>query len=343
MTTTLRPLDERGTDVLRTIFRFLAIAACAPYLLLKGAWLSGSRLGIPQDSALLSGNEAALHAINALTVLMDAMVIVLALALTMPWGRRLPAWLVLGPLWIGSGLLAPILLAAPLTAVASTFGEGGSSAQRESEPFLEGWVSTVVYGGFTVQALALGTLFVLYVKDRWGTALRGRLVDLRAATDEQLHRALTWVALPVTAVPLAAHLLWALGARAGLPADLADRMDGGLRLTEAVHAGFALCAVAALVLAVYRPRPRARVATVVVLGWCGGSAMSAWSGWWLLMSGTNALGDVEPFDRCVSGTQLITYASQMTAGLLVLTLSVLFAHRHLAPHDVLRPQRVGPP
>lgn len=317
----------------------VAIAACAPYLLLKGVWLAGSRVGIPQDSVLLSGNEAVLHSINGLTMVMDAVVIVLAVALVRPFGRRLPAWLMLGPLWVATGLLTPILVAAPLSGVLAVLDNAPEGSQQESEPFLEGWVSVLVYGGFIVQAVALGALFALYVKDRWGRTLRGRLGALSPPPRTPSALLLTSATLLATAVPLSTHLLWALGSHSGLPSSQAAQMDARMRLVEASYAGFALCAVAAVVLVALRPRPQTRVATVVLLGWVGGSVLTAWGGWSLLMSGSNAINGGLPSEQHVTSAQLLVYAAQMTAGLLVLTVSIRFAHQHLAGREAVAHDR----
>lgn len=332
-----RPLNGHLPDLARQSLCLVVIVACAPYLLLKCAWLAGNQVGIPQGSVLLEGT-AVLYAVNALTLVMDALVIVLALALIRPWGRRIPAWLLLGPLWVGTGLLTPILLGAPLSALASLFEPDGQRGPSDAESFLDGWVSAVVYGGFSVQGLALGLLFFLYAKDRWGAALGGRLADLRtdggaaglAGRRERPSRTLTLVALALTLVPFTLHLLWALGARTALPTDPAKEMDSELRLSEVVHATFALSALVALVAVACLPWRRVRVGTVAALSWCGGSGMTAWGGWWLLMSATNALGVNQPSDQEVWGTHTLAYAAQVIAGLLVLTLSVLFARQHLA-------------
>ncbi|MEV7383034.1 hypothetical protein AB0O10_32615, partial [Streptomyces lydicus] len=69
----------------RTVLRVTTLAACVPYLTLKIAWIAGSRIGIPEGSALRRDGNS-LMALNALTVLMDAAVIALAFLLTRPWG-----------------------------------------------------------------------------------------------------------------------------------------------------------------------------------------------------------------------------------------------------------------
>ena len=61
----------------RRVLRAVAVVACVPYLTLKIAWLGGSRIGIPQGSTLRNDGDS-LMALNGLTVVLDAAVIVLA-------------------------------------------------------------------------------------------------------------------------------------------------------------------------------------------------------------------------------------------------------------------------
>lgn len=155
------------------ILRTVALAACAPYLTLKVVWLAGGHLGIPVHSPLRQDGNS-LMALNGLTVVMDAAVIVLALLLTRPWGRRMPAWLLAVPMWCATGLLTPIVVIFPAQTVASALaGRTGAGPDGGPDALLEPWVWTVVYTGFIVQVLALGTLFVRYARQRWGHLWRG--------------------------------------------------------------------------------------------------------------------------------------------------------------------------
>ncbi|MFX4778103.1 hypothetical protein ABTB39_19705, partial [Acinetobacter baumannii] len=85
----------------------LAIAGTLPYIALKVAWRSGSRIGLEDPDF---GTSTTMQVANALTMGMDVVAVAMALAFVTAWGRRLPPWLVLGPMWVGTGLLAPILV-----------------------------------------------------------------------------------------------------------------------------------------------------------------------------------------------------------------------------------------
>jgi len=80
-----------------------------------------------------------------------------------------PAVLVLIPVWVGTGLLAPIALGVPLGLAAQAIA-GGSPVPAHNG--LHGWVYAVVYGGFAVQAVCLLTAFALYARDRAGPPAR---------------------------------------------------------------------------------------------------------------------------------------------------------------------------
>ena len=166
----------KSAHVSRLVACYGAIAACVPYLTLKIAWLAGSGVGtVGHGTAEMRDTR---HVVgNAVTVAMDLAAVVVALAFTYRWGRRLPAWLVLVPSWVATGLLAPIALGAPLGVLVQGFA-GGSPAAADNG--LRGWVYAIVYGGFTLQAVLLLSAFVLYARNRWAAVFRLRTADLAA-------------------------------------------------------------------------------------------------------------------------------------------------------------------
>lgn len=309
----------------RGVLRAIAVAACLPYLALKAAWLAGSTVGVPDGSVLLE-HRTALTVANGVTFLMDACVIVLALAFTRPWGARLPAWLLAVPAWVATGLLTPIMTGLPVQLLLGALGgssNGSGASDDGSEPFLHAWVYLVVYGGFLVQGLALGALFALYARDRWGRSWRGRMRDLPRTLPGRTGRRTAVAAAVLALPPLTLRLLWACGATTGLAAGrLADRTSS-FRLVEAQHAVFLACAAAAGLLLAF---PRAGALPVKVplfLAWVSSAAAVCWAGWqsvaWLALT--------DAADRPTTAMQL-TYAAQMITGLLVTALAVrLIARR----------------
>ncbi|MEV6107428.1 hypothetical protein AB0M28_22370 [Streptomyces sp. NPDC051940] len=322
-------MDTDTTSPLRRALRAVAIAACVPYLSLKTAWIAGSDLGIPEGSELLE-HRATMAAVNTLTVLMDAAVIVIAFALTRPWGRRAPAWLLLLPLWVATGLLAPIVTGYPLQLVGQLLG-GSKPVADNGDPFLHEWVFGVVYTGFGVQALALGGLFALYARDRWGVLLTGRLRDLPGTVQGLAVRRTFGVVAAVLALLVGGvHAMWAVGADAGLSPYLAGHRTTTFYLNEGLDTLWCLAAAAAAVVVAFPAlRPAARVRTVVALGWTGGATVAAWGGWLLLAS---LLQDSVPGDgKQLSQLMNVAYAGQMITGVLLLLLGAqLLAERAAA-------------
>lgn len=107
-TTALKEQREWQWSTIRRGYGYGAAISVIPYFVLKIAWTLG--LFLPTDQM----GDAGWRAINAATAVIAAIGILLALAFSMPWGTRLPAWLVAIPVWIGTGLLVPLLLLAPV-------------------------------------------------------------------------------------------------------------------------------------------------------------------------------------------------------------------------------------
>lgn len=311
-----------GPGRTRRILRAVAVVSCVPYLALKAAWVAGSHVGIPEGSSLLD-DRLTMAVINGLSMLLDSAVIVLALVLTRPWGLRVPAWLLAFPVWVATGLLAPVMAGFPAQLVVRAFGAGGASpAGREA--FLDAWVFAVVYTGFIAQGLALGGLFVLYARGRWGHVWRGRVWDLPVGAVGPAHRALAVAAAVLALPPLTLHALWACGVSAGLGEGRAADRGGEFHVLEALYVVFLLAAVAGAVLLAFRRGRALPVAVPLSLVWVGSGAVACWGGWLSLAS----LGG--PADLADRPTPLmnLAYAGQMLVGLLVAAIGVYhFAER----------------
>lgn len=324
------PPDNAPADRTAVLLRTAVIIATLPYLLLKGAWLTGSVIGVPEGSVLLDSDRAAvLFGANLLTLLMDLAVVGLAFALTRPWGLRLPAWLLALPLWVATGLLGPIAVAFPLQLLTSPLASGEQAPSAE-EPFLESWVFGVVYGGFVVQAVVLGWLLLRYARQRWGHLLRDRGPWLGAAAGPaERGVALLAAALLVPAVAL--RVLWAAGAELALPAGPAGERTLDFHLANAVFVLFLLTAVAAaLLLAGAADRPWRRISRrgLLLLGWTGGAVVACWGGWTL---GTDLIGGFDG-ERRFPLPLALSYAAQVIAGLLLLAVGARLLSRTPAPH-----------
>ncbi|WP_235783679.1 hypothetical protein [Amycolatopsis orientalis] len=157
------------------------------------------------------------------------------------------------PIWIGTGLLAPIVLDLPVI-VADLM-----KPQPAGTP-LENWVWAVVYGGFAWQGVLLLTAFVLYARDRWWFVVTG---TVRPGTIG-VAGGLGIAAALVTAI---GHTIWAFG-----PGGMAARGQDVVIALLGLLAAVALATVS-----------RGRFWPRLVLVWTGAGAMAG-SGAWGLFS-----------------------------------------------------------
>ncbi|MGP4088377.1 hypothetical protein [Streptomyces sp. KR55] len=318
-----------GADRSRRLLRAVAIVSCVPYLALKVAWIAGSHIGIPQGSSLLE-HRGSMAVANGITVLMDAAVIVLALVLTRPWGLRVPAWLLAFPVWVATGLLAPIMAGFSIQLLADALAGTPGIAPGDSEPFLDAWVFGVVYSGFIVQGLALGALFVLYARDRWGRLWQGRVWELPVGAIGAAQRAVAAAAGVLALLPLAVHVLWACGGTAGLDeARIADRTSS-FPIMEALSAAFLAMAVTGGFLLAFRRGRALPVKLPLALAWVGSAATVCWAAWLSLAPLTDVADGPTPVMN-------LAYAGQMIVGILVACLGVHF----LAERDACRKRRTA--
>ncbi|MGW0477639.1 hypothetical protein [Nonomuraea sp. NPDC003214] len=234
----------------------VAIAAMLPYLTIKILWLTGSSLGVTDPN--LMGTSTMLG-MNALTFGMDAVALVLALAFTMRWGMRLPAWLVLLPLWVGTGLLSVVMLTAPLG-----LGLEGVGVFANGGP-IEPWVYLTVYAGFFGQGAGLLTAFVLYARDRWPALFSTPIGYGPAPATKPFQLVVGWGALLVVALLGGTRIVWALGGGLSAVAAAQGVLKGGL----AIAAGAAL-------LVVVRGSGRRPFWQPLAAGWLGSGAMFGW-------------------------------------------------------------------
>ncbi|MFH8660148.1 hypothetical protein [Streptomyces afghaniensis] len=302
----------------RRLLRAVAVLSCVPYLGLKAAWIAGSHVGIPEGSGLLD-DRVGMAVINGISVLLDSAVIVLALVLTRPWGLRVPAWLLAFPVWVAGGLLAPIMAGFPAQLVVRAFGGGGAKSPGR-DAFLAEWVFAVVYSGFILQGLALGALFVLYARDRWGHLWRGRVWEVPVGVVGPAHRALAVAAAVLAVPPLALHVLWACGGTAGLSEGRAADRGGDFHVLEAVFVVFLLAAVAGGFLLAFRRGRALPVAVPLGLAWVGSGAVACWGGWLSLAS----LGGVEDIADRPTPLMNLVYAGQMLVGFLVAAIGAYY-------------------
>jgi hypothetical protein len=299
------------------------VAACVPYLTIKIAWLSGSTIGWNDPEA---AKGSALYVGNAITMGMDAVAVLVALAFTFRWGLRLPAWLVLTPMWVGVGLLAPIAVAVPVGSLLQTLFS--STPLTASDNPLQGWVYGVVYAGFTAQAVGLTAAFALYARGRWPDVFAARTRDVPKGATHQLQTLFTLAAGAFALVFAAVQFYWAFGGTAGLSAEELDYRGAVQRLADGTMGALALAGAAALGAIVRRTAlgggRSARFAAPLAAVWVGAGATFTWSLFGLI----TMIGDPDFLDSGRASALNLSGLCGVLAGLLMgVTGAVLLAER----------------
>ncbi|TDD38504.1 hypothetical protein E1287_05555 [Actinomadura sp. KC06] len=313
------PVAGAGPGRLRLGVCAATVAACVPYLSLKIAWLSGSTVGWSDAEAAKS---SALYVGNAITMAMDAVAVLVVLAFTFRWGLRVPAWLVLTPMWIGAGLLAPIALAVPLGALLQTLFS--SEPLTASDNAIQGWVYVVVYAGFTLQGLGLLTAFVLYARERWPDVFAVRTQDVAKGATHELQVLLARTAGVFAVVFAAVQFYWAFGGTAGIHGEALDHRGAVQQLADGVMGLMALAGAVALLAIVQRAGRPERFAVPLAGVWIGAGATFAWSFYRLIA----ALSQPEVLGSGSSSALNLTTLCGLLAGLLMgVTGAVLLAER----------------
>lgn len=234
------------------VLGWLAAAGTLPYLTIKLVWLAGGSTGMT-DPAFLA--QPAIVAANAVTLAMDLVVIGLALALTHRWGDRLPAWLLLLPMWVGTGFLVPMAVSIMPAITVETLAGGSHSA------VLEPWLQPLVYGGFAWQGVFLCAAFAAHAVRRWSGVVTADAPP--AAGLVPFLRVVTAGGCVMAGASALLHLV------VGLTAGSAVALG-----VEAVNSVLAIVGAAGVV-ALVRTRPASRWAAVAA-AWTGSAAMFAW-------------------------------------------------------------------
>ncbi len=125
MTDATVPDRAAGVGRLGTAAAWISAVCCLPYLVLKVVWTVGIPVGVTDRSVLHGHGWAAANAVMAAIELAG---LLLVLALTRPWARRLPAWLLLFPVWVGTGLLFRVVVGAALAGLSPSLSQASSGS-----------------------------------------------------------------------------------------------------------------------------------------------------------------------------------------------------------------------
>ncbi|KJY41971.1 hypothetical protein VR41_10040 [Streptomyces sp. NRRL B-1568] len=295
-----------------------AVAATVPYLTLKLLWLAGISVGADNARELDK-----LWVPNLLSFGMDAIAFALALTFVRPWGWRVPAGLVAFPMWVATGLLGTLLVELPIYLLAFlVLGPEHTTQQDPGFAGLSGWVSPLVYGGFTVQGLSLFTAFLLYARRRWAALLHERIGELPDSPTLTAQRSLACAAALLATGVATARVYWAAGGAAGLPPSMHDDGSRGPATLDSVVAMMVVAAPTALLVLVFRLRPRRRLLWPLLVAWTGAGSLLGWGSWLLIMFGTTST-KVPDLHHAVPGLLPLVECVQVVTGLLILVVGAL--------------------
>jgi hypothetical protein len=256
-------------------------------------------------------------ALNALTAGMDLVGIGMALAFTHRWGLRIPAWLVLPPMWVATGLLAKFVVWVPISAVIAALAP--QALPRATGGPVQPWVYALVYLGFAGLGIGLILAFFLYARDRWADVLRPTAAPSGASAtlDVQSPLANTTAVLAVGLGVL--YLAWACGATLGLSEEAIRHRTIVGALFNAIDAATMLAAAAGISMIVHGLGRRASSLVPVVMAWVGSGSLFAWGLWALInVLGNTALLRGQPRMGLVDLVHLLGLLVGLTMGLLML-------------------------
>ena len=299
-----------------------AIVFMLPYLALKVAWLGGNSIGFVDESLV---RRPGMIAANALSFGMDLVAVGLALTLTHRWGLRVPPWLVLFPMWVATGFLAPAVVIVP---VAIIQGALASHSAPATDAMLQPWVGRVVGASFAGQGAALIVAFVLYVRTRWADLLQSSTGVAPRGPTHAVQVLLANLAALMAVAAGALHLFWAFGGAVGLGHRALSEPTAPLRLLNAIW-GLLSIAGAAGILAMVHRWGRVRFKLLLALTWIGAGSLFAWGLWTLIL----VLPGIKFGRRAEEGMALANCLGfvKFTAGMLIgLATAVLLAERQAA-------------
>lgn len=320
------------TGAARLIVGYGAIACALPYLALKFIWLSGGQLGV-SDAVMM--RDGSMIALNTTTAIMDIVGIGMALAFTHAWGLRVPAWLLLPPMWVASGLLSRFALAGPISVIVTLMAPRSPSTIRITGGPVEPWVYAVVYTEFAGLGIGLMLGFFLYARRRWPFVFHPTS-DADSLTRD-LQVPLARAAAVMAGLVALVQLSWAAGATFGLDADVAAQRTFVSHAVNTIDAATTIAAGVGVLAIVDRLGLPSRFWRWLGLAWIGGGSLFAWGLWTLI----NVLGHTALVRGRVVVSSLLNFVAlvQLLTGLVIgLIMLFVLAERHASGHE--RPSAV---
>jgi hypothetical protein len=310
------------TSVIRLLVGYATVVAVLPYLTLKALWVSGTMVGVPEGSPARGPDFVGP---NIVTGLLDVVAILVALAFTHRWGWRLPAWLVLAPIWVGTGLLIPAAceVANGAAAAAITGGRAVSLAGGLVEP----WTYVVVYTSFGLQALLLTAAFALYARARWADLLDPAGSVAGPGPTRPVQAVLGNAAAAAAVAVAGAHLVMAFNAEGAVTGAYQDGWEYTARSGEVVNAVMALLGAAGVLGLLWRPAP---TWGWLAAAWTGTGAMFGYALLTLLAIVAGPIDNITPLNGV---TQLAALLAGMALALTALLRLVERRHAAVDPDE----------
>lgn len=305
----------------RLIAGYGAIVFMLPYLALKIAWLSGNPMGFNDESLV---GKPGMIAANAMSFGMDFVAVGLALTFTHRWGLRVPAGVVLFPMWVATGFLAPAVVIAPIAIITHVLP---SNPSPSTNAMLQPWVGPVVGASFAGQGAALIVAFVLYVRTRWADLLQSTTSSAVRGPTYPVQVILANVAALMAVAAAGLHLVWAFGGTVGL-GPRAQSEPTQWYLLNAIWGSMSIAGAAGILTMVHQ-WGRAPFTLLLAFTWIGAGSLFAWGLWTLIL----VLPGITFGDRAAGGMALNNCLSfvKFTAGMLIgLVMVVLLAERQAA-------------
>ncbi|KAB2380976.1 hypothetical protein F9B16_16875 [Actinomadura montaniterrae] len=303
--------DQVGArwSTLRMAGGYGAALSLSLYLLVKVVWVVAALLG-HTPSSFSDGDWILL---NAVTVAMAVVGVVLGLLLAQPRGRRVPAAPVVFFAWMAAGFLIPMI---PYM-VASAFlggdsgGGSGNSGGSGGGDAMPPWEVVFITIGFAGMAVGLAIALPVYLRERWPAAFLGRVGDRLPARLGRPHLGALY--LLVTAL-VVLWTYWTAGGTLGLAPAHRDMMDVNGRLLIGNSALWAAMGAAAIRV-VATGRPRMPLWIPMAVAFTSSGSLFAWAAWKLPWALIRPGGYEAPEYPAVS---VVQYGLSIAAGIVML-------------------------
>ncbi|MEU6430666.1 hypothetical protein ABZ860_32625 [Microbispora sp. NPDC046973] len=260
-----------GWTAARVVAGYGAALSLSLYLTVKVVWVVAALLG--RAPSTFTGGDWVL--LNAVTVAMSVVGIVLGLVLAQRRGRRVPAPPLVFFAWMGAGFLIPMI---PYMLFSAVLG-GGDSGGGDAAP---SWELVFIGIGFAGMALGLAIALPVYMRERWPAAFLGRVGDRPPAPLGRSGLRALYVLVAALAL---LWTYWVAGGTLGLSPAHRDLMDVDGRLLVGNSALWAVMGAAAI-RTIATERPRMPLWIPMALAFTSSGSLFAWAAWklpWALL------------------------------------------------------------